>query len=146
MCIPPWCSRRFPPMIGAETAMSDDPITRPIAELSAGLRQGKLTSAELVENALRPIAALDGTLESFVCVAEDARAQAEAADAEIADGRWRGPLHGVPVAVKDNYLTADMPTRAGTDAPGIGFPLADSAVVARLRAAGAIIIGKTRMH
>src|SRR5690349_12746385 len=118
--------------------MSDDPITRPITALSAGLRSGQLKSTELVENALARIAALDAKLESFVCIAADSKAQAEAADSEIADGRWRGPLHGVPIAVKDNYLTADMPTRAGTDAPGVDFPLADSAVVARLRAAGAI--------
>jgi aspartyl-tRNA(Asn)/glutamyl-tRNA(Gln) amidotransferase subunit A len=100
--------------------MSDDPVTRPVAELSAGLRSGKLTSVALVESALGRIAALDPRLESFVCLADNARAQAAATDAEIGSGRWRGPLHGVPAAVKDNYyLTVDMPTRAGTDAPGI---------------------------
>src|SRR6267378_3220641 len=67
-------------------------------------------------------------------------------DVEISAGGWRGPLHGVPVAVKDNYLTSDMPTRAGTSAPGIAFEPRDSSVVARLSAAGAVIIGKTRMH
>jgi aspartyl-tRNA(Asn)/glutamyl-tRNA(Gln) amidotransferase subunit A len=97
--------------------MHENPITRPIAELSADLRLGKLTSLDLLENALDRIAMLDRKLESFVCLAEDARDQAAAADREIAQGRWRGPLHGVPVAVKDNYLTADMPSHAGTDAP-----------------------------
>src|SRR5260370_3019373 len=126
--------------------MHENPITRPIAELSADLRLGKLTSVDLLENALDRIAMLDRKLESFVCLAEDARAQAAAADREIAQGRWRGPLHGVPVAVKDNYLTADMPSRAGTDAPGVHFARQDSAVVAKLREAGAIIVGKTRMH
>src|SRR6201999_432219 len=77
---------------------------------------------------------------------DDAGAQAAVADREIADGHWRGPLHGVPVAVKDNYLTADMPTTAGTAAAGMSFAKEDSAVVAKLRSAGAIIIGKTRMH
>ncbi|MBR1126077.1 Asp-tRNA(Asn)/Glu-tRNA(Gln) amidotransferase subunit GatA [Bradyrhizobium lablabi] len=126
--------------------MQEDPITRPIAELSAKLRANKLRSADLAENALDRIARFDGKLESFVCVADDARAQAAAADREIAEGRWRGHLHGVPVAIKDNYLTANMPTGAGTDARGVEFARQDSAVVARLRAAGAVIIGKTRMH
>jgi aspartyl-tRNA(Asn)/glutamyl-tRNA(Gln) amidotransferase subunit A len=125
--------------------MPDEPAMRPVAKLSTDLRLGKLTSTSLVENALNRIAALDPKLESFVCIAEDAHNQAAAADAEIRQNRWRGPLHGVPVAVKDNYLTADMPTRAGTDA-GIAFPMKDSAVVAKLRAAGAVIVGKTRMH
>ena len=83
--------------------MHENPITRPIAELSADLRLGKLTSIDLLENALDRIATLDRKLESFVCLADDARAQAAAADREIAQGRWRGPLHGVPVALKDNY-------------------------------------------
>ena len=126
--------------------MRENPITRPIAELSADLRLGKLTSPDLVENALDRIATLDRKLESFVCLAEDARDQAAVADREIAQGRWRGPLHGVPVAVKDNYLTADMPSHAGTDAPGVHFARQDSTVVAKLREAGAVIIGKLRMH
>jgi aspartyl-tRNA(Asn)/glutamyl-tRNA(Gln) amidotransferase subunit A len=123
-----------------------DPATRPIAELAPAIRSGALSSSALVENALDRIASIDPKIESFVCIAEDVREQAVAADAEIRDGKWRGPLHGIPVAVKDNYLTRDMPTRAGTDATGISYPLQDSAVVARLRAAGAVIIGKTRMH
>ena len=126
--------------------MQSDPVTRPVAELSANLRTGKLRSIDLVENALDRVARLDRSLESFVHLAADARAQAAVADREIANGRWRGPLHGIPVAVKDNYLTADMPTTAGTDAPAINFARHDSAVVAKLRAAGAIIVGKTRMH
>ena len=67
--------------------MRENPITRPIAELSADLRVGKLASVDLVENALDRIATLDRKLESFVCLAEDARAQAAAADSEIAQGR-----------------------------------------------------------
>jgi aspartyl-tRNA(Asn)/glutamyl-tRNA(Gln) amidotransferase subunit A len=126
--------------------VSQDPVTRPISELAPALRSGALSSVELVENALARIAALDHKIESFVSIAEDARGQAAAADAQIRGGGWRGPLHGVPVAVKDNYLARDMPTRAGTEAPGVGFPMQDSAVVAKLRAAGAVIIGKTRMH
>src|SRR5689334_20662863 len=108
--------------------MHENPVMRPIAELSADLRLGKLASIDLLENAFDRIASLDSKLQSFVCLAEDARTQAAAADREIAEGRWRGPLHGVPVAVKDNYLTADMPSRAGTDAPRVHFARQDSAV------------------
>ena len=63
--------------------MQENPITRPIAQLSADLRVGKLTSVDLLENALDRIAMLDRKLESFVCLSEDARAQAAAADREI---------------------------------------------------------------
>ena len=63
--------------------MHENPITRPIAELSADLRLGKLTSIDLLENALDRIAMLDRKLESFVCLADDARAQAAAANREM---------------------------------------------------------------
>src|SRR5260370_40845390 len=106
--------------------MHEHPITRPIAELSADLRMGKLTSIDLLENALDRIAMLDRKLESFVCLAEDARAQAAAADREIAQGRWRGPLHGVPLAVQGDFLTADMARRAGADGPARHFPRRDA--------------------
>src|SRR6202167_6756792 len=95
--------------------MRENPITRPIAELFADLREGKLASVELVENALDRIATLDRRLESFVCLAEDARAQAAAADREIAQGRWRGPLHGVPLPVKYNNLIAVNPSHSSDD-------------------------------
>jgi aspartyl-tRNA(Asn)/glutamyl-tRNA(Gln) amidotransferase subunit A len=126
--------------------MLDAPATRSIQELWPALKTGTLSSVDLVDHALTRIATLDGALESFVCTAADAHEQAIAADKDIRAGRWRGPLHGIPIAVKDNYLTADMPTRAGTQALGIDFPRRDSAVVTRLRTAGAIIVGKTRMH
>src|SRR5260370_14166385 len=121
--------------------MHEHPITRPIAELSADLRMGKLTSIDLLENALDRIAMLDRKLESFVCLAEDARAQAAAADREIAQGRWRGPLHGVPVAVKDNYLTPDMPSRPRTDAPRLPLARQGPPVVANLPGARPTSVG-----
>jgi aspartyl-tRNA(Asn)/glutamyl-tRNA(Gln) amidotransferase subunit A len=126
--------------------MTSDLIGQPVDTLAAMLRQGRTSSVDLVSSALERIAAVDGTLQSFVCLASDAHEHARRADVEISAGGWRGPLHGVPIAVKDNYLTSDMPTRAGTSAPGIAFEPRDSSVVARLRAAGAVIIGKTRMH
>ena len=119
---------------------------RPIATLAPALRDGLLSPVALTEAYLDRLHRIDQRLQSFICLAEGALAQARRAEAEIKAGRWRGPLHGIPIAVKDNYLTQDMPTTAGTVAPGISFPMRDSAAVARLRDAGAIILGKTRMH
>lgn len=126
--------------------MNAVPEFAPIAALAPLLRAGLLSPVTLCERVLDRIRRHDGTLKSYVHVSETALAQARQAEAEIRAGSWRGPLHGVPIAIKDNYLTADMPSTAGTTAPGIAFPLIDSAVVERLRVAGAVLIGKTRMH
>lgn len=122
------------------------PLDRSIEALSQDLRGLRVSPVELVESALERIARHDDELSSFCHISESALAQARVAEREVADGGWRGPLHGVPLAIKDNYLTEDMPTTAGTRAPGIAFPQVDSNAAARLRAAGAILIGKTRMH
>lgn len=126
--------------------MSKDPEFAPIAELAPKLRSGELSPVTLSERILDRIRRHDDALACYVHLSETALDQARNAEAEIRAGRWRGPLHGIPVAIKDNYLTADMPTTAGTKAPGIVFPLTDSAVVERLRRAGAVLIGKTRTH
>jgi aspartyl-tRNA(Asn)/glutamyl-tRNA(Gln) amidotransferase subunit A len=118
----------------------------PIEALAPRLRTRALSPVELTRACLDRIAQVDGRLLSFICLAADALEQARRAEAEIARGEWRGPLHGVPLGIKDNYLTADMPTTAGTTAPGIDFPRRDAAAVARLRRAGAVLIGKTRTH
>jgi aspartyl-tRNA(Asn)/glutamyl-tRNA(Gln) amidotransferase subunit A len=119
---------------------------RSIDELAPQIHEGKVSPLELTEACLERIAQHDAKLLSFIHVSTDARAQARKAEREIKNGKWRGPLHGVPLAVKDNYLTADMPTTVGTTAPGLTYPLRDSAAAARLRAAGAVLIGKTRTH
>lgn len=126
--------------------MSNELWRQPIEALAPQLRSRRISPVDLVDESLARIAAFDGDLQSFVVVSERARAAAEAADRDIAAGNWRGPLHGVPIAVKDNYTTADMPTRAGTDVAALTFPLEDGNCVARLRRAGAIILGKLRMH
>jgi aspartyl-tRNA(Asn)/glutamyl-tRNA(Gln) amidotransferase subunit A len=123
-----------------------DPTALTITELAHALRDGALSPVELFDAYAERIARLDGDLGAYVCLSTAARAAAEAAHAEIRAGGWRGPLHGVPVAVKDNHTTADMPTRAGSAAPDAVFALHDGAAVARLRAAGAVLVGKTRMH
>jgi aspartyl-tRNA(Asn)/glutamyl-tRNA(Gln) amidotransferase subunit A len=126
--------------------MSDGHAYGTVATLSAAIAGGQVSPVALVQAALERIGQLDGGLQSFICLAPDPLGAARAAEAEIQAGRSRGPLHGIPIGIKDNYLTADMPTRAGTSAPDTSFPLVDSAVAARLRQAGAILLGKTRTH
>lgn len=120
--------------------------TQPIEALAPRLRAGKLSPVALTQACLERIEQVDGKLQSFIHVSSTALDQAHKAEQEIKANRWRGPLHGIPVGVKDNYLTRDMPTTAGTVTPGISFPMRDSAAAARLRNAGAVLIGKTRTH
>jgi aspartyl-tRNA(Asn)/glutamyl-tRNA(Gln) amidotransferase subunit A len=117
---------------------------RPITALATGIESGRVSPVELLDAYLERIGQHDGSLQAFVHINGGARQAAAAAATAIARGEWRGPLHGVPIAIKDNYTTADMPTTAGS--AEAQFPLRDGAAVARLRAAGAILIGKTRMH
>jgi len=126
--------------------MSRELWAEPIEALAPRLRAGDLSPVTLAETYLDRIRRYDATLHSYICVSDSVLNDARDAEAEIKAGRWRGPLHGIPVAVKDNYLTADMPTTAGSTAPGLSFPRRDSAAAARLRIAGAILIGKTRTH
>jgi aspartyl-tRNA(Asn)/glutamyl-tRNA(Gln) amidotransferase subunit A len=108
---------------------------------------GERSSAELVEETLGRIQALDGRLGAFVAVlADQARAEAEARDAEAAAGRVRGPLHGRPVAVKDLIDVAGAVTAAGSPKLAGNLAERDAPVVGRLRDAGMVIVGKTRTH
>jgi aspartyl-tRNA(Asn)/glutamyl-tRNA(Gln) amidotransferase subunit A len=118
-----------------------------ITATAAQLRAGSLSPVALIEATLDRIARLDSKLHSFIYPADDPLGSARAAEAKLARGEILGELLlGIPIGIKDNYLTADMPTTAGTAAPGATFPRRDSAVAARLRASGAILIGKTRTH
>lgn len=113
---------------------------------AAAIRAGAATPTALVEAALARIAALDGPLNVFQLVlAEQALADARRAEAELAAGQDRGPLHGLPVAVKDLLDMAGLPTTAGSTILARSIAATDATAVARLRAAGAIIIGKTRL-
>ena len=120
-----------------------------IPELQAALTSGKVTSRQLVAAYLARIAAYDQTgpaLNSIVTLNPAALAQADALDKERAAKGPRSPLHGIPVLVKDNFDTSDMPTSGGVLALATLQPAQDAHQVARLRAAGAIILGKTAMH
>ena len=120
-----------------------------LATLSDGLKQGKWTSSRLVELYLARIDAVDRNgpkLNSVLVLNPDAEAIARALDAERANGHVRGPLHGIPILVKDNIETRDpLATTAGSLALADWRSGQDAFVAARLRAAGAIILGKTNL-
>src|SRR5215204_1378437 len=117
-----------------------------IGALSRRIQQQTVSPVEVVEACLKRIETLNPTLNAFITVmADDARAQAKAAETDIRSGGWRGPLHGVPVAVKDFYDTAGVTTTAGFEQFKDRVPDTDAEAVRRLRRAGAIVIGKTNM-
>jgi amidase len=122
---------------------------RTIAELQAGMRSGQYTSRGLVEQYLGRIDALDRRgpmLRAVIETNPDALSIAAALDAERRSGRVRGPLHGIPVLVKDNIDTADrMTTTAGSLALAGSRPSRDAFVVQRLRDAGAVVLGKANL-
>jgi amidase len=126
--------------------MSSDLPYESLTTVSDLIRRKQLSSAELTAIALRRIAQLDGQYHSYATVLpERAVSQAKAADAEIAHGRWRGPLHGVPIAVKDLCYTTFAPTRAGTTIFKSFVPSFNSTVVERLEEGGAVLLGKLQM-
>ncbi|MDO9710407.1 amidase [Paracraurococcus lichenis] len=115
-----------------------------VRDLTAAIASGVLTSEALVRRCLDRIAAVDGEVRAWVHVpAKEALATARALDAERAAGQVRGPLHGIPVGVKDVIDIRGLPTRANSPSrDGIAPATADATVVAHLRAAGAVILGK----
>ncbi|HEU0044038.1 amidase [Sphingomonas sp.] len=120
-----------------------------IDDLQALMASGKASSVDLVRAYLKRIAAMDRkgpTLRSVIVTNPDVIAQAKALDAERKAGRVRGPLHGVPILIKDNVETADrMATTAGSLALARNYTGRDAPVVAELRRAGAVILGKTNL-
>jgi aspartyl-tRNA(Asn)/glutamyl-tRNA(Gln) amidotransferase subunit A len=118
-----------------------------IQQAAAALREGRISSTELVAEALERIERLDPTLRAFIAVtADSARESARRADEELAAGQSRGPLHGIPAAVKDVFATRGAPTTGGSKIFEDRQLRYDSAVVERLEAAGAILLGKLNLH
>jgi aspartyl-tRNA(Asn)/glutamyl-tRNA(Gln) amidotransferase subunit A len=116
----------------------------PLVDAAFALRRGATSSVRLVEDALAAAAA-HASLGGMVTERADARAEAQQRDDELAEGVDRGPLHGIPITVKDVIDVAGVPTAAGSAAYH-DLPTVDAESVARLRAAGAVVIGKAATH
>ncbi len=138
----------LPPNTGA-TLLSASVEEKPLSELARAVAAGETSSVALTMAYIERIETIDRSgprLNSVIVINPDALAQARALDAEHRAGRVRGPLHGVPVLIKDNIETADpIPTTAGSLALAANITGRDAPVVARLRAAGAVILGKTNL-
>jgi len=118
-----------------------------LEDAAALVRDRRVTPAELTEACLARIEAVEPRLNAFVTVTADvARRQAREAGDEIAAGRYRGPLHGIPVAVKDLFATRGIRTTAGSRILADWIPDEDATVVRRLREAGAVLLGKLGLH
>ena len=110
------------------------------------IRAGKLSSVDLTESYLKRIDRLNPTLQSYITVEEDsARADAKAMDKEIARGHYRGPLHGIPIALKDLVDTKGVVTTYGSRVFQDRVPSTDATLVTRLKTAGCINLGKLTM-
>jgi aspartyl-tRNA(Asn)/glutamyl-tRNA(Gln) amidotransferase subunit A len=110
------------------------------------LRPREVSPVEATEAYLERIAAVDGTLHSYITVCQDeARQAARAAEQEMAGGHYLGPLHGIPFAVKDQFWTKGIRTTGGSTILRDFVPDEDATVVARLKAAGAVLLGKLNM-
>jgi aspartyl-tRNA(Asn)/glutamyl-tRNA(Gln) amidotransferase subunit A len=118
-----------------------------IAEASAGLRRKDYSPVDLTEACLKRIEALDGKLHSFITItAERARAQARQAEQEFASRKERGPLHGIPIALKDLYMTKGLRTTCHSAVLENWVPDYDATTVLKLEEAGTILLGKLGMH
>jgi len=127
-------------------AFREDSCDSPLVDIAARIRSREVSPVELTEAVIERIDALNGTLNAFITVlADDARAQAKAVEAEILVGIYRGPLHGVPVSIKDLFATKGIRTTAGSRVLANWVPDEDATVVDRLREAGAVLVGKNNM-
>ncbi len=128
------------------TIAADDPSDWPALAAVAAMRAGEISAAAYAD-ALLARCASGAELNAFITLEpERVRAAAEAADRHRATGAELGSLHGLPIPVKDSINTRDLPTSAGTAALRAFRPAADAGIVARLRDAGAIVLGKTNLH
>jgi aspartyl-tRNA(Asn)/glutamyl-tRNA(Gln) amidotransferase subunit A len=118
-----------------------------LEEASAGLKSGALSPVDLTRAALSRIATLDPTLHAYITVtSERAMEDAERAAREIREGAWRGPLHGIPIALKDIVSTRGIRTTAHSRALLDWVPTEDAPVYEKLRTAGCVLLGKTSLH
>ena len=133
---------------GPETRTKPRPfnvVEATIPEMQAAMREGRITSRGLVTQYLLRIALFNRKLNAIITVNPNALKEAAALDRERAQGKVRGPLHGIPIALKDNMHTTDMPTTGGALAFDGLIPPYEATLTKNLRAAGAIILAKTTM-
>jgi amidase len=114
-----------------------------IAEMREAMAQGRTTSRQIVQQSLDRIARFEGRLNAVITLNPRALDEADALDRERRAGRLRGPLHGIPIALKDNIHTTDMPTTGGALAFATLVPPFEATLTTRLKQAGAVIIAKT---
>src|SRR5688500_3484274 len=118
-----------------------------IAEVAPQIAKGTVRSEKLTEQCLAQIDALNPKLNAFISVAAaEALAAARRADKDIAAGRYRGTMHGIPVSLKDLVDLKGMPTTAGSLVRRYHLATTDAVVTSRLREAGAVFVGKTNLH
>jgi len=118
-----------------------------ISELAPEIKRRRISPVEIINQYLERIKRLNPLLNAYMTVTEEeAMADAKVAEREIKRGKYRGPLHGIPFSIKDNLATKGIPTTAGSKILADWHPDFDATVVAKLKAAGAIILGKTNMH
>ena len=127
--------------------MPDTPLHyKTITEIAALIRSRELSPTEVARAALDRVGALDGDLKSYATLTADrATSAARAAESEIAAGGYKGPLHGVPIAVKDLCFTRGVRTMGGSKVYSDHVPTFDSTVVERLEGAGAVLLGKLNL-
>ncbi len=118
-----------------------------ISELSELIRTRKVSPVEITRTTLNRIEKLNPALNAYISITRDsAMKSAEEAESQIQQKKWRGPLHGVPIAVKDLFDTAGVRTTAGSALFKDRLPSSDAEVIRKLKAAGAVLVGKTNMH
>src|SRR5262245_25100293 len=118
-----------------------------LERLATLIRAREVSPVEATRAVLERVERLDGRLNSFITVLRDeSLAEARTAEADIRGGRYRGPLHGIPVAVKDLCYTEGVRTTGGSKILADFVPAHDATVVTRLREAGAVLVGKLNMH
>ena len=130
-------------LVATAQAADFNVVEATIPEMQAALKEGRVTSHDLVLQYLARIATYENVINPTIAVSKQALAEADALDRERAAGKVRGPLHGIPVALKDNIHTTSMPTTAGALAFAGLIPPYEATLTTNLRAAGAIIIAKT---
>ena len=124
-----------------------DQTTLSIREAADLVRRRAVSPVELTQACLKRIERLDPGLNAFITVtAEQALSQAREAEAEVHRGQWRGPLHGIPIGLKDNIDTAGVRTTLASAVFRERVPSADAEVVGRLKTAGAVLLGKQNLH